>query len=138
MSVPLTQALGPMQIPARLEEFCFVILALVAIAFPLIAAALVRWRSKYPLPRPTLFVLLSGAFAYGIGTILSFAVTALELVSNFLGAGAQYQGHHWLFQADAYLSQYGFLVLFPLLFLISIIVPVRASRSWSALVKAWT
>ena len=138
MSVPLTQALGPMQIPARLEEFGFVILALVAIAFPLIAAALVQWRSKHLMPRPTLFVFVCGAFVYGIGTILSLVGTALGMISNFLGAGAQHQGHHWLFQANVYLSQYGFLLLLPLLFLISIIVPVRASRSWSALITAWT
>jgi hypothetical protein len=126
-----------MQILPRLDEFGLLILLAFVLTFPLLAAASVRWRTKHQLPRPTVFVLVCSAFVYGVTTIIFQIGRLFEMANLFLGAGALSQDHPWLFQASIYASAYGFVVLLPVFAVISILVPVRTSRSWSSLIGAW-
>ena len=122
----------------NLAEFGLLALLVTVALFPIIASIIVGWITKHPLPRPRVFVLLCAAVSYGIGTFFSLVGALLEMLNSFLRAGAQAQGHDWFLQVSSYISANGFLVLFPILLIISVAVPFRVSRSWSSLVAAWT
>jgi len=120
-----------------MEDFWSFLLFVAAITFPVIAALAVRWMSKYSIPKHAVFVILSSAIVYGAVTMLSMLGLLVVGINKFFGAALEYQGHHELFQATVYVSQYGWMLSLPVMLILSILVPVRLAQKWSAIVAVW-